>query len=227
MRVRDFLGRVGRAGLPGAFRCASLFLWPLCFSALLGPLRAEVAPFLFLCLPAFFLRCSLYAPPLSRAFSGFRARVPWALALCFPFLPPRLVLFFLCAPVVSGFLGFPTPGAQGLGAVCCLFCWSPASRLFVRSRCICVFRLAAGCSLVVAAPPPPFFVSRFSSLPLSAPPPPPPPLFFCCLALACLLGARRRFSPSASPPPPSSCFVGLRLLCSPCALRAFVFPAWP
>ena len=77
------------------------------------------------CLGFFFSSC---APPLSPAFSGFRPRVPWALALCF---------------------------------VC--FSRPPAARLSVRARLVCVIRLAVGCSLVVAAPPRlPFCVSPFS-----------------------------------------------------------------
>ena len=57
------------------------------------------------------------------------------------------------APFVSCFLWFPAPGALGLGAVCCLFCWPRASRLSVRSRLFCAARLAVGCSLVLAPPP--------------------------------------------------------------------------
>ena len=69
-----------------------------------------------------------------------------------------LLLLPLCAPVVSGFLWFPAPGALGLGAVRCLLCWPSASRLSMRLSLFRAFRLAVGCSLVVAAPPPPFFV---------------------------------------------------------------------
>ena len=127
VRVLVLLGRVGRGGLPGAFQCASPFLWPLFLSALLGPLRAGVAPLLF----------------------------------------------------------------------CCSFCWSPASRLFVRSRCFCVFDLAFGCSLVVAAPPLPFGIWRFLSLPLGVPAP--LFVFFPLLLCSCALAW---FSPSAAPPPP-------------------------
>ena len=164
VRVLALLVRVRRAGLPGAFWCASPFplaALPFCFA---WPLR-------FLC---FF--SSLSAPPLSLAFFGFQPRVPWALALCFAFFfpsplgsscalafffpawplaapwcfvppPPRLPLclagfvaaarclpFFFPAstPVVFGFLWFPAPGALGLGAVFCLLCGPPASRLSVR-----------------------------------------------------------------------------------------------
>ena len=80
-----------------------------------------------------------------------------------------LLLLPLCAPVVSGFLWFPAPGALGLGAVRCLLCWPSASRLSMRLSLFRAFRLAVGCSLVVAAPsPPPLFVLRFSSLLLGA-----------------------------------------------------------
>ena len=126
---------------------------------------------------------------------------------------------FLCAPLVSGFLWSPAPGALGLGAVCCLFCWSPASRLCVRSRCFCVFRLAVGCSLVVAAPSPPF-VSRGFRRCLSV-----LPFFFCAPPLS------QAFS-GFWPRVPWAlalcvvCFVGLPLLGSSCALAAFVVSAW-
>ena len=79
-----------------------------------------------------------------------------------------LLLLPLCAPVVSGLLWFPAPGALGLGAVRCLLCWPSASRLSVRLSLFRAFRLPVGCSPVVAAPPLPPFVPRFSSLPLGA-----------------------------------------------------------
>ena len=63
-----------------------------------------------------------------------------------------LLLLPLCAPVVSGFLWFPAPGALGLGAVRCLLCWPSASRLSMRLSLFRAFRLPVGCSLVVAAP---------------------------------------------------------------------------
>ena len=182
-------GRVGSAGLPGAFWCASPFLWPLCLSALLDPLRAGVALFLFLGFfrfPLFvgffffFLRCSLCAPPLSPAFSGFRHRVPWALALCvvcfvgLPLLgspcalaafvfpvspldapwrllppPPFCVSRFWSLPLGAPFFFAALPLPTGWALVAssshllppppsCLFCWSPAARLSVCSRCFCV-----------------------------------------------------------------------------------------
>ena len=53
-RVLVLPRQVRPAGPPGAFWCASPLPWRLCLSALLGPLRAAVAPFLFLCLPSFF-----------------------------------------------------------------------------------------------------------------------------------------------------------------------------
>ena len=72
-----------------------------------------------------------------------------------------LLLLPLCAPVVSGFLWFPAPGALGLGAVRCLLCWPSTSRLSMRLSLFRAFRLAVGCSLVVAAPPPLFVFAVF------------------------------------------------------------------
>ena len=92
----------------------------------------------------------------------------WCLGVVFFFFFFFLPLPLLCAPVVSGFLWFPAPGALGLGAVRCLLCWPSASRLSVRLSLFRAFRLAGACSPSVAAPPPPLFVSRFSSLPLGA-----------------------------------------------------------
>ena len=207
------------------FGAPCLFLWPLCLSALLGPLRAGFALVLVLCLPsvppfAFFffpsfvrprcLRLSLVSgpgcpgpwrcvsfvdlglplpgtscalalfvspawqwaapswllppPPLPICVSRFSSLLLGALVFCFFFLP-------LCALVAFGFLWFLAPGALVLGAVRCLLYWPSVSRLSVRSRLFRAFRLAVGCSLVVAAPPPPpapLCVSRFSSLPLGA-----------------------------------------------------------
>ena len=110
----------------------------------------------------------LLPPPSPFVSRGFRRSclVPWCFSLFF-----FLFLLPLCALVVSGFLWFPAPGALGLGAVRCLLCWPSASRLSVRLSLFRAFRLAVGCSLVVAAPPPPpppLCVSRFASLPLGA-----------------------------------------------------------
>ena len=71
-----------------------------------------------------------------------------------------LLLLPLCAPVVSGLLWFPAPGALGLGAVRCLLCWPSASRLSVRLSLFRAFRLAVGRS-PVCCPPPPFCPAVF------------------------------------------------------------------
>ena len=167
-----------------------LFLWPLCLSALLGPLRAGVAPL------------SLAAVRLSSLpwrfvffffffFIPFRCLVVWCLPLgrwllvggCspapLPFCVPRFLLLFLGAWVFFFFFFFFSsrssfsvrprclwlslvsgPGCLGPRRLRCLLCWPAASRLSVRLFLFRAFRLAVGCSLVVAAPPPPPFVSR-------------------------------------------------------------------
>ena len=89
--------------------------------------------------------------------------------------PPRRVVvrltfsfgcfvFLLCsAPSGLGLppsLPLPLPFLVALAL--CFGCFSrpPAAWLFVRSRLVCVSRLAVGCSLVVSPPPPSLFVSR-------------------------------------------------------------------
>ena len=155
-----------------------LFLWPLCLSALLGPLRAGVAPLSFAAVAVprwlFFWasRCLARASFVSPA---------WPLAALWWLLPPpplcvsrfsslllvALVFFFspsssssvrprcLRLSLVSG------PGCPGPRRLRCLFCWPSASRLSVRLSLFRAFRLAVGCFRVVAAPPPPPpFLSR-------------------------------------------------------------------
>ena len=195
----------GSGGPASRARCGAphLFLWPLCLSALLGPLRAGVAPLSLAalavprCLGAvlwlFFSvsRCLAvralaprlcpplaalwwFLPPPSLFVSrGFRRSclVPWC--CCFFFL-----LLSLCAPVVSGFLWFPAPGALGLGAVRCLLCWPSASRLSVRLSLFRAFRLAGRCS-----PPPPFFLAVLVAAARCCVPCAVRPWVRCCAAL--------------------------------------------
>ena len=99
-----FLGRVGRARLPGAFWCASPF-----FVAVPGARFVRSAPS-GLGSPCLWisLLTSPSAPPLSPAFPVFRPWVPWALASCAP-PPPSLGVFFSssCAhPLSPAFRGF-------------------------------------------------------------------------------------------------------------------------
>ena len=192
VRVRALLGRVGRAGLPGAFWCASpfplaalsfCFAWPPpgwgcpplsrcpCCSSL--PWRCALVLFLGLPLPgSSCARASFVSPawPLAALWWFLPPPPPFlclavfvAPAWCLGFVFFFFSLFFppLCAPVVSGFLLFPAPGALGLGAVCVLLCWPSASRLSVRLSLCRAFRLAGGCSPSVAAPPPLFCLAVF------------------------------------------------------------------
>ena len=196
-RVRALLGRVGRAGLPGAFWCASpfplaalsfCFAWPppgwgcpppsrcRCRSSLPWPFVLVVFFFFF-----FFSSRCLALRALAPGFCLLLGR--WLLVGgcsrgfcrsclvpgCFFFFFLTLVLLSPCAPVVSGFLWFPAPAALGLGA--CVVCFVGLPLL--GSPCACPsFVLSAW---LLAAPwwllpshPPPIFFSRFSSLPLGA-----------------------------------------------------------
>ena len=140
-------------------------------------------------------------------------------------------LFFFCAPVVSGFLWFPAPGALGLGAARCLLRWPPASRLSVPSRLFRASRLAVGCSSVVAAPPPPLFcLSVFVASARCCVPCAVCPGVRCCSALlrvvspgvallcAVLFCCARLVSPLVVP-----CPLALPVALGPCALRRCVF----
>ena len=151
------------------------FLWPLCLSALLGPLRAGVAPLSFAAVAVprwlFFSasRCLARAsfvspawplaalwwllprPPPTFVSGGFRRSCLWP--LCFFFFSPSSSSSVrprcLRLSLVSG------PGCPGPRRLRCLFCWPSASWLSVRLSLFRAFRLAVGCSRVVAAPPPP------------------------------------------------------------------------
>ena len=120
VRVHALRGRVVRTGLPGAFWCASPFLWPFCPSALFGPLGAGVAlscPFVCLsrCFPSFFPFPSR-APVVSGflCFLSLGAVRLGALRLPHPVFFPFCFLFPFRRPLVSGFPLFPALGALGL-----------------------------------------------------------------------------------------------------------------
>ena len=150
------------------------FLWPLCLSALLGPLRAGVAPLSFAAVAVprwlFFSasRCLARASFVSPAWP--LAALWWLL----PRPPPPLCLAVFVAPAcgLCVFFFSPSssssvrprclrlslvsgPGCPGPRRLRCLFCWPSASRLSVRLSLFRAFRLAVGCSRVVAATPPP------------------------------------------------------------------------
>ena len=158
-----------------------LFLWPLCLFALLGPLRAGVAPLSFAAVAVprwlFFSasRCLARASFVSPA---------WPLAALWWLLPPPpplcLAVFVAPACGLCGFFFSPLllppcapgclrlslvsgPGCPGPRRLRCLFCWPSASRLSVRLSLFRAFRLVVGCSRVVAAPPPPFVSRGFRS----------------------------------------------------------------
>ena len=173
--VRALLGRVGRAGLPGAFWCASpfplaalsfCFAWPppgwgcpslfrcCCRSSLVVFLGLPLPGSRLVCVSSLAVGCSLVvAPPPPPTFvsGGFRRSCLWPLCFFFFFpsssssVRPRCLRLSL----VSG------PGCPGPRRLRFLFCWPSASRLSVRLSLFRALRLAVGCSRVVAAPPPP------------------------------------------------------------------------
>ena len=176
-------GRVGRAGLPGAFWCVLPFLWPFCPPALRGPLRAWVAPSCCcVCLRSVFFFSPLCSLP--SLLSGLGCPWPWR---CLPPPPPPPISF--------------SPSCFGW----CLFCaalllCSPTPPLFFLpdfvAACLvwCLFLLAL------------LFLFPAPSLVFCWPwPPPPPPLFFFLFPgfrrflFSFVFVSRRR--PSLLPPP--------------------------
>ena len=185
----------GRWLLPGGGCCPPPPL--LCLAVFVAAARCSVLFF-------FFLRC---VPPLSLAFSGFRPRVPWALALYsfFFLLPPASRLFspVFCLPLGRWLLPggcCPSPSlpfcvsrfsSLPLGALFVLFFTSSSC---VRPRCLWLSLVSGpGCLgfsalCVVCFVGLPLLCSRcaLTSFVLPAWPlaalwwlPPPPPPFFC------------------------------------------------
>ena len=155
--------RAGVAPLSLSLPLPFLVALALCFGCFSRP----PAAWLFVrsrlvCVSRLAVGCSLVVsspPPFPFCVSRFWLLLLGALVFFFFFF--FLPLLPRSAPVVSGFLWFPAPGALGLGAVRCLFCWPSASRLPVRLSLFRAFRPAGGCSPVVAAPPPPFLSRGF------------------------------------------------------------------
>ena len=146
----------------------------------------------------------------------------------------RFVSLLCLAPSGLGLppsLSLPLPFLVALAL--CFGCFSRplAAWLFVRSRLVCVSRLAVGCSLVVSPPPPSPFVSRGFRRSFLVP--------WCCFFgffflfpfFPCappLSMAFSRFRPRVSWASALCvvCFVGLPPLGSPCACPSFVLSAW-
>ena len=106
--VRAPLGRVGRAGLPGVFWCASPSLVAAYFALLFclapsGPGLPCLCLFSGFCF-LFFFFFYFFAPPLSLSFCVFLPGVPWALTSCGPPAEPPLFFFFFFF-----FCLFPSP----------------------------------------------------------------------------------------------------------------------
>ena len=238
VRVRVRPGRVGRAGLLGAFWCASPSpLAALCF-CFAWPPPGWGCPFLgplFACPSfAFFFLSSVVvfrAPPFSIASFGFRPRVPWALTLCVVCFvglallgcPCALASFVLPDWPLAALWWLPPPPSLCLAvfvaaARCLAFFFSSC----LRPRCLSL-SLVSGpgcpgpwrCALCFFLPPP----SRLSVR----------SRLFCVsrLAVGCSLVV-------AAPPPPLPfesrgfrrcgsvpCFVSFLFLCAPPLSLAF------
>ena len=163
---------------------------------------------------------------------GRAGRPPGRVVVRLTFSFGRFVFLLCSAPSGLGLppsLLLPLPFLVALAL--CFGCFSrpPAAWLFVRSRLVCVSRLAVGCSLVVS-PPPPLFVSRgfwrsclvpwwcfffFFFF----------PFFPCAPPLSPAFSGFRPRVPWASALC-VVCFVGLPPLGSPCACPSFVLSAW-
>ena len=176
--VRALLGRVGRAGLPGAFWCASpfplaalsfCFAWPppgwgcpslfrcCCRSSLVVFLSLPLPGSRLVCVSRLAVGCSLVvAPPPPFVSGGFRRSCLWPLCFfCFFFS----LFFFLRAPPLSpAFSGFRprVPWASALALFVLLAFRFSALRALVTLLCF-----PPGCWLLPrgCCPPPPF-VSR-------------------------------------------------------------------
>ena len=143
----------------------------------------------------------------------------------------RFVSLLCLAPSGLGLppsLSLPLPFLVALAL--CFGCLSrpPAAWRFVRSRLVCVSRLAVGCSSVVSPPPPPFLCLAVFVAPS------------WCLGVVSFFFLP--FFPCAPPLSPDCsgfrprvpwasalcvvCFVGLPPLGSPCACPSFVLSAW-
>ena len=143
------LGRVRRAGLPGAFWCASPSpVADLCALLVCWPFLGWGCPVCG-CFWVLLLFPFLVAPLLSLSFRVFRPGVPWALESCGPPAPPLSFSFFLSfslsPPPPPGsffvFFLFSTPLAFCLSAAFfCLFFFAFVGRFCGVWAGLCVLR---------------------------------------------------------------------------------------
>ena len=151
------------------------------------------------------------------AWPGRAGRPPGRVLVRLTFSFGRFVFLLCLAP--SG-LGLPPSLSLLLPFLVGCFSRPPAAWLSVRSRLVCVSRLAVGCPLVFAPPPPSSFVSRGIRRSCLVP---------WCFPLCAPVVSGFLWFAAPGAPGLGACvvyFVGLPLLGSPCACPSFVLSAW-
>ena len=147
-------------------RCRSSLPWRCVLVVFLGlPLPGSPCARALSVSPAWSLAALLWLLPHPRP---LLCLVPFCVSRFSSLLLAALVFFFsspsssstvrpccLRLSLVSG------PGCPGPRRLRCLLCWPSTFRLSVRLSLFRAFRLAVGCSLVVAAPPPPLCLAVF------------------------------------------------------------------
>ena len=172
--LRTHLGRVGPAGLQGAFSRASpspVAVLSFVHFWFVRPIPGWGCPVcgcfrVFVFSSSFFF---LVAPPLSLSFQDFRPGLPWALASCGPPAPPsRFLLFLFCFFLFFVLFPLPPPPDRFLffsAPLACLFAafffvfflrWCAGNAVFALVCVSCAVGCAGVCCCGPCAPAGPF-----------------------------------------------------------------------
>ena len=190
----SFLAGSGGPASRARSRAPHLFLWLLCLSALLGPLRAWVAPALVLCPPSplpfcfcfavFFFVCPFFFALRPLCLLLFLASVPGCIGprrfalfvfLASRFLALRALSLALCCLVVGRSPVVAPPHPPLLCApIVSGFLWFAARGALGLGAVFCLFFSASGCLALRALPPRVCFPLGRCCPMVIAPPPPSP-----------------------------------------------------